>query len=128
MMQGGWRTSETMRSIYTTLSKSEVSAAINKAAANAGHAYVIGKSSLSLSATSKDALLKESGAALEYINLVKPLIGKVPWPVLVENRSGALLKRLTRHEDERVRQLATSAYGKLHSAWAAHKALTHKAL
>ena len=126
MLKGGWRTSETMRSIYTSLTKSEVSAAISKAAVNAGHAYVIKRSTMSLSSISKDSLLKDSRSAIDYINLVKPLIGKVPWPVLVENKVAVFHKKLTSHEDEVVRQLATSSYGKLRSAWAVHKALTHK--
>ena len=61
-----------------------------------------------------------------FTNPVNPLIGKIPCAVLIEYKAGSILKQLTSHTDESIRSSATSSYGKLRGAWAAHKALSGK--
>ena len=126
MAQGGWRTSETMRAIYTNLSRSEVHEAIKKSANISGNEYIVKKVSKGMVSLPKESLLNDSSSATEYIKMIQPMIGKVSWPIMIEHKAGRLLKCLTSHKDENVRASAVSAYGKLRSAFAAHKALTHK--
>ena len=126
MAQGGWRTSDTMRSVYTTLSRSEVHEAIKKSANLSGKEYIFNKTSSAIVALPKEALLEDAASATNYINTILPMIGRVSWPILIEHKAGRLLKQLTSHKDEYVRAAAVSAYGRLRGAFAAHKALTHK--
>ena len=126
MAQGGWRTSDTMRSVYTTLSRSEVHEAIKKSANLSGKEYIFKKASSAIVALPKEALLEDATSATDYIKTILPMIGRVSWPILIEHKAGRLLKQLTSHKDEYVRAAAVSAYGRLRGAFAAHKALTHK--
>ena len=126
MAQGGWRTSETMKTIYTTMSKDEVSAALRKSALIAGTEFVLKKMAKNLVNLEQDFAKMDDQEVLEFISTLNSALGKVPWQSLIDLKAGVLLKRLVRHPVETCRSQATSVLCRMRSAFAAHKALSHE--
>ena len=125
--QGGWRTTETMKEIYTALTPSEVKAALHNAANAAGDCFALLELSgllQPLAMTGKSADIK---TAARFVQLVDGVIGKVAMEKLVECKAGIHLKRLVSHPDDGLRSAATSALGHLRSAWASYKVGSRKA-
>ena len=123
MFQGGWRTTESMRSIYTTLSKAETRVELHKAANSAGCTFILKSLAKELLSLSSQSTFPEVRVANKFLNLVLPAIGKVDWKIFVEFKVGVILKRLVQHPDENIRSLSVTTLGRLRGAWAAHKAL-----
>ena len=60
----------------------------------------------------------------DFTSTLNSVIGKVPWQSLVDLKVGIPLKRLVRHPNEACRIQARSTFGKMRSAFTAHKALS----
>jgi hypothetical protein len=125
--QGGWRTTETMREIYTSLTPSEVKGALHKAANAAGHCFVLHELSELLQPLALAGKTADVKMAIRFARLVDEVIGKVAMKDFAECKAGIHLKRLVSHSNEEVRSAATSALGHLRSAWASYKAKSRKA-
>ena len=124
--QGGWRTTETMREIYTSLTPSEVKCALHKAANTAGDTYALQTLANYIQApgfASRDGDIK---LAIDFITRVDSSIGYTPWKILIELRIGVHLRRLAQHADPEVRIKATPTLCHLRAAWATHKAESRK--
>jgi hypothetical protein len=124
--QGGWRTTETMREIYTALTPSEVKAALHRAANAAGDCFALHELSELLQPLALTGESADIKTAKRFVQLVDEVIGKVSMKNLVECKAGIHLKRLLSHPNEEVRSAAISAYGHLRSAWASYKVESRK--
>ena len=119
--QGGWRTTEVMRHIYTSLTTSEVKNAIHDAANSAGYEFALQSLTEELANVEKSGLAAEVNIANQYIQLLDDMIDAAPWKILSKFNVGKHAKRLVTHPDDAVRLSAVSALGKLRSAWASHQ-------
>ena len=120
--QGGWRTTEVMKEIYTSLTPSEVKGALRTAANEAGFEYALKRCATHIASANKDNLPTEAATAKHYLKMVDNMIDTVPWKVLTRNNTGVYTKALVSHPDEYIRLTATSVLGKLRSSWARFKA------
>ena len=121
--QGGWRTTETMKEIYTGLTPSEVKRALHIAANTAGSEFALQESSRELATIKNSNQVAEVGTAKHYIHLVDGMIDKAPWKIMVKNNAGILMRYLVAHHNGEVRLYDTSVLVKLRSSWARYKAL-----
>ena len=60
--------------------------------------------------------------ALQFLRVIAKATGKVPLEKFVEFKAGIILKRLSRHHKDRVRNEAIPAYTALHAAFFNRKA------
>ena len=120
--QRGWRSSETMKRIYTSLTPDEVKLALHKAANLAGEGHALKELSAAFRSVASASDFPDAAAAIVFVSRVNDLTGKVPWKVLIDCKAGIHFKKLVRHPDKNVREVAVPALGNLRSSWAAHKA------
>ena len=121
MAQGGWRTSETMKTVYLAMSRSEVQQEIHKAA-NLGGSGLVLKKAFALWTINKDNFAAQGiNPILQFITVVQHSIDAIPWDKMIEFKIGVLLKALVGHTDKEVRCKATWTSNLLRSKFAAHQ-------
>ena len=120
-VQGGWRTAEIMKAIYTPLTPSEVKTAIHKAANPAGDLFTLQVLSKALIDTGDACEGAAVDLALQFVRVIAKATGKVPFEKFVEFKVGIMLKRLSRHHKDRVRNEAIPAYTALHAAFSTER-------
>ena len=122
MFQGGWRTAETMRTIYTSLTTPEVHNAIHKAANVGGVQHVLVYLSEQVGLSDGGVGSVDESVIQDYLAIVGDAINVVPWRSLITLRVGIAVKRFTSHSNETVRAKAIGVHCRLRSEFAAHKA------
>tara|TARA_B100000780_G_C21093677_1_gene440898 strand:+ start:153 stop:1682 length:1530 start_codon:yes stop_codon:yes gene_type:complete len=124
--QGGWRTSETMKEIYTALTKDEVHSAIHEAANTAGNFYVLKE--LAQKMKSFDSLEETAAAKLasEFCASIIDAIGVVEWPEFVQLKIGITLKGLFQHKNKEVSSKAIRTSSAMRHAFLACQAKKRK--
>ena len=119
--QGGWRTSETMKEIYTALTPSEVKLALHTAANAAGNEFALRQLSDEIPNYYKSTEVAEVKIVRHYVQMVNGLIGKTPWKILAQCKTGIHLKALVSHPNGQLRLDAKAALVNMRSSWASHK-------
>ena len=119
MSQGGWRTTDTMRTIYTTLTDEEVQTAIFKAANEGGTEMVLQlmAEKFNLSPDQLDAVL--APAALDYMATVSSAVGKISWSTIRKHKVGIICKHWTKSDNGVIKNKAISTLIILRSKFAA---------
>ena len=119
MSQGGWRTTETMRMVYTTLTDQEVQAAIFKAANDGGTEMVLQlmADKFNLAPDQQDAVL--APAAVDYMATVSSAVGNIPWSAIRKHKVGIICKYWTRSDNGVIKSKAISTLTNLRSKFAA---------
>ena len=119
--QGGWRTSETMKEIYTALTPSEVKLALHTAANAAGNEFALQQLSNEIPNYYKSNEVAQVKIVRHYVQMVNGLIGNTPWKILAQCKTGIHLKALVSHPNGQLRLDATAALVNMRSSWASHK-------
>ena len=120
--QGGWKTSEVMSRIYTTLSQSEVRQEIISVGAATSFQHELSKQFMRLG-DSQDKLCAASPKDLVApLNFVASNIEKLNTQALLDAQVGKYLKWLTRHNNEHIRARSTHLYTLVHSRWMSMRA------
>ena len=123
-VQGGWRMTEAKRTIYTSLTPEEVKTAIHRAANSAGDVYALQMLSKALIDTGDACERAAEDVALQFMRAIVKATSKIPFQLekFVELKAGVILKKLTRHHKDHVRNEAIPAYTALRTAYANSKA------
>lgn len=124
--QGGWRTSEVMKSIYTTLSAKEVESELHKVANATSLAWAIRLRFKALGRSSEDILRQPPAAVQPFLAFVAGNISIVDKHILVEAKLAASLKVLTNHVDDAVRNHAIKLFTMSRSIWMAEQNASKK--
>ena len=111
--QGGWRTTETMRAIYTSLKPSEVRQAIHKAANLGGTEYCLESLSAKFVEFESMGIASDVKLAHDYITMVNDAIDVIPWQSLANLKVGHKMKALTRHKNIHVQHKAAFIVGRV---------------
>ena len=124
--QGGWRTTETMKEIYTSLTPSEVKTVLHNAANTAGDSFAVQTMVEQITAAGPSTEFGDNKVAIDFASLVVASINNIPWKTLTELKVGVHFKSLVRHPNDEVRSKATSSLCLLRSARAAYMAKNRK--
>ena len=106
MVQGGWRTTDTMRTIYTTLTKAEVHQAIHTAAKRGGAEVAIEQYARELGGLQGSPETLGDDVLANFLKTVSLAVGIVPWSCFTKNKVGVIVKRLTSHNNNEIRRKA----------------------
>ena len=120
--QDGWKTSEVMARIYTTLSKSEVRNEIIAVGAATSFQHEIQQQFLRLGDTPEKLRAASPMDLMAPLNFVANNVAKLNTQALLDTQVGKYLKWLTRHENEHIRSRSTHLYTIVHSRWMSMRA------
>ena len=124
--QGGWRTTETMRTIYTSLTPAEVQKAIHNAANVGGIEFTLSDFAQRLACVAESARSLEDHSCIQNLLTVSDAVDRIPWSAFIRQRAGIIVKSLVSHPSPAVRTKAISVLCMLRSKFAAYKAKNRK--
>ena len=126
MVQGGWRTTDTMRAIYTMLTKAEVHEAIHAAAKRGGAEVALEHFARKLGVLQGSPETVGDEELANFLKTVSLAVGIVPWSCFIKNKVGVIVKRLTSNSNDEIRRKAISVLCTMRSKFAAFKASQRK--
>ena len=122
MLQGGWRTTDTMRAIYTSMSQAEVCTAIHEAANKGGARVDLKILARELNVSRQELATVNENRLKSFLSAVSNNIDVTPWKTFAEWRVGIIMRHLSCHPNERVQTRAAEVLSVMRSRFAAHKA------
>ena len=120
--QGGWRTTEVMKLIYTKLSPTEVDAAISNVVRASSLQIQIRRKIKALGNSAEEVLANPSAALMPFLDFLQHNYEHLDEVGLMESRISPFLNLLIKHDAREVRELSTRLHTLVRSMWAAVKA------
>ena len=117
--QGGWRTTDVMKTIYTTLNRQEVDAELSKVVNGTSLAINLRRGFLALGSNSEEVLAKSGVQVRPFLALVASNLHLIDDNVASRSKIAGSLKLLSKHSDEHARSHAAQMYSMVASHWMA---------
>ena len=117
--QGGWRTTEIMRAVYTKLTRKEVDIELRKVLDASSLRLTLRQSFRALGASTADVLAQPAARLRPFLAFVAGHLTDFNESLIQESRVIGMVKILAQHQDEHTRNHAISLYTSLRSTWMA---------
>ena len=115
--QGGWKTSEVMQRIYSTLTKDEVQEQILAVGRSTSVHHEIQLRVRRLGDAPDQARSASASSAWSFLTLLQNNLLALNTRVLFDTNAPKYLRALSRHADEDVRNMAISLHTAIHANW-----------
>ena len=116
--QGGWRTTDVMKSIYTKFSQNEVDAAISGVLDSSSLVVELRRSFRALGNSSEEVLAQSASKIRPFLAYVAGHVKLIDAFTIQHSKITGALKLLSRHEDEHVRNHAIHLHTIVRCVWA----------
>ena len=117
--QGGWRTTEVMKSIYTKMSAAEVANEIHTVAARASIQLELQRRTQNLGASREDVLEQDPTVLLAFISFVQTHFKSVDLITLRDTAAARYVNWISQHTLPQVREPAVTLHTYIREHWAA---------
>ena len=120
--QGGWRTTEIMKTVYAKLSPTEVDAAISSVVRASSLLIQIRRKIKALGNSAEEVLAQPASVLKPFMEFIQLNFEHLDEIGLMESRVSPFLGLLIKHETREVREPAARLHTQVRSLWAAVKA------